>query len=507
LQRNQKWHNLFMQKIEQVYKIIGSFMSGAMFLSFFSLFQKNMLGLPYSLRASGFVVPVLFGGISGLAIYLGNARLHASRERMRDFINNVDLIVQIVDPKGRFLFVNKAWQKTLGYSKKEALRLNLFDLVHPDHLEGCKTLFDALFKKEKKSADTETLLLSKSGEPIYLKGSTNLQIQGGKGISTRSIFRNMAKEKDAEYLRKLTKNIFENTTEGVIATDKKGKVQFFNIAFTEITGYKEDVIGKNINEVFPSLTSNRELATQMPIELAQKGSWQGELWSRNKAGEAYFLRININAIYDSYGKLSHHAGIIADITKEKEKEKTLYQLAMHDNLTKLPNKEMFYEHVELTIKEAKEKRQTFALLFLDLDNFKEINDQYGHLAGDKFLRALSQRLRNTTRENDVIARFGGDEFVALLRDIKTPENAKKIAKNIASSVSTPFNIEGKPAHASASIGISLYPHNGSINSLLKAADEAMYNAKEAGKNRIRISLRTETQPIPADELPQSLRHP
>jgi diguanylate cyclase (GGDEF)-like protein len=192
---------------------------------------------------------------------------------------------------------------------------------------------------------------------------------------------------------------------------------------------------------------------------------------------------------------------------EKEKEKTLYQLAMHDNLTKLPNKEMFYEHVELTIKEAKEKRQTFALLFLDLDNFKEINDQYGHLAGDKFLRALSQRLRNTTRENDVIARFGGDEFVALLRDIKTPENAKKIAKNIASSVSTPFNIEGKPAHASASIGISLYPHNGSINSLLKAADEAMYNAKEAGKNRIRISLRTETQPIPADELPQSLRHP
>ena len=166
-------------------------MSGAMFLSFFSLFQKNMLGLPYSLRASGFVVPVLFGGISGLAIYLGNARLHASRERMRDFINNVDLIVQIVDPKGRFLFVNKAWQKTLGYSKKEALRLNLFDLVHPDHLEGCKTLFDALFKKEKKSADTETLLLSKSGEPIYLKGSTNLQIQGGKGISTRSIFRNM----------------------------------------------------------------------------------------------------------------------------------------------------------------------------------------------------------------------------------------------------------------------------------------------------------------------------
>ena len=417
-----------MQKNKFLYEVFSSFMGGALLLSLFSLLQKKMLNIPFSLDVSAFVVPVFFGGISGLAIYSSNVRLRASRERMRDFINNVDLVIQIVDAKGRFLFVNQAWQKTLGYSETEAKGLNLFDIMHPKHLEDCKHTFDALFSRKQESATIETILISKDEKPIYLKGETSLQIKDGKSISTRSVFQNIATERDAEYLRKLTKNIFENTTDGVIATDKRGVIQFYNTGFTQITGYKDEIIGKNIELIFPPVIADKNLTMQIPRNLLQKKSWQGEVWSRNTEGEAYFLRININAIYDKNGDVSNFAGIITDITEEKEKEKLLYRLAMHDNLTKLPNREMFYEYAEMTIKKAKKESQIFALLFFDLDDFKEINDRYGHLAGDNFLRALSQRLRNSTRENDVIARFGGDEFVALLRDIKSQENAKKIAK-------------------------------------------------------------------------------
>ncbi|MBT3321648.1 MAG: PAS domain S-box protein [Anaerolineae bacterium] len=263
-----------------------------------------------------------------MAIYSSNVRLRASRERMRDFINNVDLVIQIVDAKGRFLFVNQAWQKTLGYSETEAKGLNLFDIMHPKHLEDCKHTFDALFSRKQESATIETILISKDEKPIYLKGETSLQIKDGKSISTRSVFQNIATERDAEYLRKLTKNIFENTTDGVIATDKRGVIQFYNTGFTQITGYKDEIIGKNIELIFPPVIADKNLTMQIPRNLLQKKSWQGEVWSRNTEGEAYFLRININAIYDKNGDVSNFAGIITDITEEKEKEKLLYRLAM-----------------------------------------------------------------------------------------------------------------------------------------------------------------------------------
>ena len=491
-----------MQRNQLVWGAVASFGLGACLLSTFSLFQKNLLGLPFSLAPDAFIVPIIFGGISGIAVFISNIRLRASREQMRDFINNVEDLIQIVDANGNFHFVNNTWLRTLGYSKQEVKKLSLFEIIHPDYLEHCTELIQSLFKKEKDKITMEVAFLSKDGKTIYLKGNANLQLKGKNPVSTRSIFRNITEEKEAEYLRKLSASIFSNTIEGVIATDLKGQIKFANAAFAEITGYSEnELLRENISNIFPVITPNSDIAMLMLSSLKKYDTWQGELWTHKKNGGAYLLRMSVNAIHDEKGKTVNYAGIITDITEDKERERNLYDLAMHDSLTKLPNREMFSKVASNILKEAKEKNKIFALLFLDLDNFKDINDQHGHLAGDRFLQALSQRLRNTIRHSDIASRFGGDEFVVLLRDIKTVEGTKKITQNIANTISKPFIINGKRIHVSASIGVSFYSHNENIDSLLKNADRAMYKAKKDGKNRIRISFQVNTRPLSKDALP------
>jgi len=492
-------YNSKMQKNEFVWGAIASFSFGSILLSAFSLVQKNLLGLPFSWSPKAFIVPIFFGGVSGIAIYLSNIRLRASRAQMRDFINNVEDLIQIVDKNGSFHFVNNAWLRTLGYSKQETKKLNVFEVIHPDYLEHCTDLFQSLFRKERDKIKMEVAFLTKDGKTIYLKGNANLQLKGKEPISTRSIFRNITEEKEAEYLRKLSENIFSNTKEGVIATDMKGQIKFANTAFVEITEYsKEELLRRNINSIFPVITPDSDITTQMISSLQESDTWQGELWTHKKNGEPYLLRMSVSAIHNEKGETINYAGIITDITRDKERERDLYDRAMHDNLTKLPNREMFYEFASTAQKEAEEKNKIFALLFLDLDNFKEINDQYGHLVGDRLLRALSQRLRNTIRESDIASRFGGDEFVILLKDIKTVENTKKVTQHIVDSISKPFTINDEKIYISASIGISFYSYKATIDRLLKNADEAMYKAKKDGKNRIQISLQAETRPIPKD---------
>ena len=348
----------------------------------------------------------------------------------------------------------------------------------------------------------DVVFLTKDGKAVHLKGRANLQLKGKKPVSTRTIFRNITDEKDAEYLRKLSASIFSNTKEGVIASNMKGQIKFANTAIMKTTGYsEEELLRENISTIFPVITPDSNITIQMASALKETGTWQGELWTCKKNGEPYLLRMSVNAISNEEGKTINYAGIITDITQDKEREKKLYELATHDNLTKLPNKEMFYEIANIALKEAKEKKELLALLFLNLDNFKGINDQYGHLAGDSFLRALSQRLRNATRKSDIASRFGGDEFVILLRDIKTVENTKKVTQHIINSISKPFTVNDQSINISASIGISFYSHNITVDQLIKNADQAMYRAKKDGKNRIRISLQAETRPIPRDVEP------
>ena len=477
-------------------------------LSAFSFLQKKILDVPFTYHPASFVIPVLFGGFSGITVSLSYIRLRASRERMRDFINNVDDIIQIVDERGNFLFVNKAWYKTFGYSPLELKRLKVFDIIHPDQIENYRDVFKKLFEDKESIQEMRTVYLSKDGRSVYLEGKLNCRIEKGKAISTRGIFRNITQRQEALEFQKLVANIFERTQEGLVITDSERRISFVNTAFTKITGYsKEDALKKNIHRFFPNARNKDMDINKMAISLAKEGSWQGELWTRRKSGERYPLKMTISVISDEEKGITNYAGIFSDITENKENELRLQHLATHDDLTDLPNRDMFYKQAAVSISESKEKNNILAILFLDLDGFKEVNDQYGHHAGDTLLKLIAQRLRNHTRERDVVARFGGDEFAILLSNISDEKEAKIAAENILKVVSAPFNLGGFAIRITASIGISLYTENTEIDILLIEADKAMYRAKRVGKNRVCIIPQTNEQPTLMDVEPQSRLHP
>lgn len=466
-------------------KYVAAFLIGALLLSTFSILQKLILGLSITLAPKAFVVPVLFGGISGLALSISYIRLRASRERMRDFLNNIEDIVQIVDKGGNFIFVNKSWYKTLGYSPSEAKELNVFDIVEPAHVESCKLFFDEIFSGGEEAKDYETIFLSKSGEKIYLEGRINCRFEKGKAVSTRTIFRDVSEKHKAREFQKIVNSIFEKTQEGVAITDAERNVTFINHAFTTITGYsEEEALGVHIHRLFHDTGNNLSHTKTMKEALTKNKYWHGELWAKRKNNEKYPLEITINAITTTENETTNYACAFSDISKRKEDEIHLRHLATHDTLTNLPNRETFYKYAEATILKAEEEDKKFAILFLDLDGFKYINDQYGHHNGDTLLKLIAQRLKHSTRKDDILARFGGDEFAVLLNSISSLANAKKRAGHILQKLEASYSLGGVSVQITASIGISLYAENTRIDELLIEADKAMYIAKKLGKNRV-----------------------
>jgi diguanylate cyclase (GGDEF)-like protein len=218
-------------------------------------------------------------------------------------------------------------------------------------------------------------------------------------------------------------------------------------------------------------------------ELKLSGQWQGEIWNRNRQGDIYLEWLSIAAVRDEEGNISHYIGIFSDITSEKENEERLHYLAHYDQLTNLPNRILFTDRLKHALAMARRARNQVAVMFLDLDGFKAINDSLGHTTGDKLLRLVAERLTDCLRESDTVARFGGDEFTIVLPAIDDEESVAKIARKITEEVARPYLINSHRASVTTSIGISLYPADGQqAHTLIQKADKAMYHAKRHGKN-------------------------
>lgn len=482
-------------------RFILSFLIGALALSSFSLFQKKLLGLPLIIEPHAFIVPILFGGFSGLAVAVANMRLRASRETLKDFVDNIGELIQIVDSQGNFLFVNRAWCETLGYTRQEVKSLSLFDVIHPDHLGTCTELFSGLISGQMEETSINAVFVSKSGKKVYLDGKANGKVKNKRIISTRTICRNVSAEQEAIAFKKIAATIFENSKEGFVVVKPDMTINYVNRAFTRIAGYtKEESMGENVHTAFPSsknLCENRETLSK---ELKTKGYWEGELWNKRKDGELYPVQLKVSAIKDEAGKISHYAGIFSDRSSEKEKERHLHYLATHDSLTNLPNREMFLEFASISLAEAKATKSSFVIMFIDLDHFKNVNDQYGHLLGNQILHLAAQRLASTVRQNDMVARFGGDEFTALFKNIQSKKDAHKIAEKILDTISIPFSLEQQNIKISASIGVSMYTNHHKIEIMLNEADKAMYAAKENCRTRIQFTHPNDEQPRLLDDL-------
>ena len=292
--------------------------------------------------------------------------------------------------------------------------------------------------------------------------------------------------KTAENQLKLFESVFENTSEGICITDDQGRIKAVNNAFTQITGYEADeVLGEN-PRILKSDRHEPRFYEKMWASLIQDGFWSGEIWNRRKSGEAYPELLSISSISEKDSPRTYVA-VFHDISEMKRKEKQIEHMAYHDPLTNLPNRALLKDRLTLAIFDAKRSGEMIQILFLDLDNFKNVNDTVGHAKGDELLIETARRLEKVTRSGDTVSRLGGDEFIIMLPHIHTTYEMVTMVERIQSVFKNPFELGGQRFFVTGSIGMAVYPMDGtSEDSLIKNADLAMYQTKNAGKNHYSV---------------------
>lgn len=280
----------------------------------------------------------------------------------------------------------------------------------------------------------------------------------------------------------LAATIFQASSEAMLVTDADNLIITVNPAFTLLTGYTiDEVIGKN-PKLLRSGKQPETFYKEMWHKLNVTGHWDGEVWNVRKNGELYAEWLSINILYNDNGSKRLHVAIFSDITEKKQADEMIWECANYDQLTLLPNRRLFRDRMEQNIKLAHRNKKSFALMFIDLDRFKDVNDTLGHDMGDKLLKEVATRINQCVRDMDTVARIGGDEFTVILSQCADPVYAGNVAGSIIRQLTTPFVIDGNTMNLSASIGITRYPNDGeSADQLLKNADIAMYTAKNRGR--------------------------
>jgi len=288
-------------------------------------------------------------------------------------------------------------------------------------------------------------------------------------------------QEDRERLRQAAA-VFDCTREGVLVSDRRGQIVHVNRAFMEITGYqREEVLGRQPS-MFKSGHHSADFYLAMFDALKTNGEWSGEIWNRRKCGEIYPQWQTIRAIHDDDGTLSHYVAVFSDISAIKDSEHELAHLAHHDPLTDLPNRLLFTDRAEQALASAQIHKRGCALLLIDLDHFKIINDSLGHNIGDQLLKAVAERLQGMFGPGITLARLGGDEFAVLAESCPQVVQAAALAQRIIDGLKEPFQLGEQPLFISASIGISLFPHDAlSAEQLLRNADSALFKAKSVGR--------------------------
>ncbi|HQJ37950.1 MAG TPA: EAL domain-containing protein, partial [Bacillota bacterium] len=328
-----------------------------------------------------------------------------------------------------------------------------------------------------KRKDGTLVNVSLLGYPITLKGEQ---------IGVYVIYTDLSNVKEIESKKRLFSEIFRNNTVGVVITDIDGKIQWINNAFTEITGFTENEVNGKKPSILKSGIQDQEYYSNMWNSILKTGKWQGEVFNKRKDGELYQISLNIFAIRDNKGIIEHLVGMLSDITDAKQKEIKIEALTNKDSLTDLFSRDYFVNKLNNEISRRiknKDLDRKLAIIFLDIDDFKEINDTLGHTVGDIILKEFAKRLKSSIRENDIAARFGGDEFIIMLLLAKENYEILHIANRILEEISKPFVLDSIELHITASLGIAKYPDDGSDSTvLIRNADIAMYRSKE-NKNR------------------------
>lgn len=406
-------------------------------------------------------------------------------------LNSVGVCVVVLDDDQNITWVNKAGTALLGVTLDVLIGKKITSLLHrAPGKDFDKALLKDIYTLQDNTAVCigELELRCKPGRTTTVQCMASRNIQGGPHGEVTLLLRDITAEKDLHDEQLLSAKVFDYSGEAIMITDEEDRILKVNKAFTTVTGYPaNEVIGRK-----PSfLSAGREKAdfhTALWKEVHEAGHWKGEVWNRRRDGELYAVWLAISAVRNTAGDVNHYISIFTDVTERKVRDERHEHLANHDILTGLPNRTLLADRFERIVARQPRDPASVALLFIDLDGFKSINDTLGHGVGDELLCEVAQRLVGSVRASDTVSRHGGDEFVCLVSELDSPEAASKISETILAALRRPVEVAGHTLELTASVGIAVLPEAGlSLDELMARADDAMYQAKRTGRNRYQIA--------------------
>lgn len=412
-----------------------------------------------------------------------------SHARLQSTIDHLVDAVVVIDAEGCIERINRSTGALFGYAESDLLGQPATLLFPLSGRENFALLFDDLLLRPQPfhfCTDAHTIGLRKQGEAFPMSAciSTMVLHSGQRILCT---FRDISERKSLEDSLKMQAHIVNQIPDSVVTAGIDGKILSWNKGSEQLYGYTaSEVLGKPFTFLFPYADS-AVLQNQLHTALRQEDRLELGLSATTRAGEVRDISLSLSVLRDERDSTIGVIGYSVDITQAKQAQRQLEHLASHDLLTQIPNRYLFNDRIAHAISMAMRGKYQIAVLFIDLDGFKAVNDELGHDAGDTVLQTVASRLAVTLRKSDTVARFGGDEFAVLLEQIKDQEVLAKLARNLIAAINEPIKFQGRQLHVGASIGIALYPDDGAdCQTLLKHADRAMYQAKQAGKNNFQF---------------------
>ncbi|MGJ0484664.1 MAG: EAL domain-containing protein [Methylomicrobium sp.] len=416
-----------------------------------------------------------------------NQQIQREKTLLRGLLDNIPDYVFIKDTDSMYIACNKAVEAYFGVPESEIIGKTDFDFVDAETAKFFRQKDREMLASGEFSINEE-LIIHPDGQQFYLETlKTPFRDNENRIMGLIGVARNITERKQVEIKLELAAKVFNHAREGIMITDAAVTIIEVNDTYTQITGYsREEAIGQTPS-MLQSGRHTPEFYAAMWEALLNDGYWCGEIWNRHKSGNVYAEMITISAVKDSNGKIQNYVGLFTDITHMKEHQLQLEYIAHYDALTQLPNRLLLTDRLKQAMANHDRHKKMLTVVYLDLDGFKAVNDNYDHRIGDELLIAVSKRMQDALREGDTLSRIGGDEFVAVLIDLEHIESCEPILARLLHSAAEPILIDGIELQVSASVGVTFYPSdNVDADLLIRHADQAMYIAKQKGKNRYHL---------------------
>lgn len=410
------------------------------------------------------------------------------RRLLRSIVEQIPDLIWVKDPDGIYLACNPRFEHLYGAKADEIVGKRDADFVDAEQAAFFRKNDLAAIETGGPHCNEEWLIFAADGyRGLFETIKSPIRDDDGQLIGVLGVAREITECKRTEEQLRLAASVFSEASEGIFITNPQGVIVEANQAFLTMSGFGHDeVIGKT-----PTILKSDRHETNFYVDLWEtlihNGSWHGEIWNRRKNGEQFAARLGISAVRNPDGQVSHYVSLLADITDQKRQQEHIQTLAYYDALTRLPNRVLLADRMNQALAAIARQGTQVVVCYLDLDDFKPVNDQFGHPAGDALLVEVAKRLTGSIRPHDTASRLGGDEFILLLTEIETEEDYRKVLARVIESLSMPYMIDGNQARLSVSMGVTVCPADDSDpDGLLRHADQAMYMAKQAGRNQIQF---------------------